>query len=177
VPALSARDARLSSDLMKIRDLVNSSAGRLRILSAKGNPPYEYEFEYRLRSIVKLDGNNPTYGASHIVRIRLPANYPIGQPIAETLTPIFHPHVFHSNVICIGRRWMASEFLDLFVKRVGAIISFDPSYFDFKSPANQDAMDWAKNHMHLFPTDTFELGGSRPSVEWKEIKRIEWKNM
>ncbi len=71
---------------------------------------------------------------------------------------------------------MPSEFLDLFVKRVGSIICFDPDYFDFNSPANRTAMDWAKRHMNSFPTDTFEIGQTKSVLQWKEVKEVKWKN-
>ncbi|MGP8070587.1 MAG: hypothetical protein ACLP5V_11920 [Candidatus Bathyarchaeia archaeon] len=125
-------------------------------------------------SITNLASDEPVYGNSHRVLVKLPANYPIGQPYAEMLTPLFHPHVFPSKVMCIGRKWLPSEFLDLFAKRVGAIICFNPDYFDFNSPANSTAMQWAKHHMKLFPTDTFDV--EKTSIQWNEIKQVSWKN-
>jgi len=71
---------------------------------------------------------------------------------------------------------MPSEFLDMFLKRIGSILCFDPDYFDFNSPANRDAMEWAKHHMNLFPTDSFEIDEPKPAVQWKELRQIEWKN-
>jgi ubiquitin-protein ligase len=112
------------------------------------------------------------------VKIKFNANYPldVNAIYAEMLTPLFHPHVWRSGVICKGRQWMVSEFLDLLATRIGSIICFDPDYFDFNSPAHGEAMEWAKNHMRLFPTDTMDIGQPKATVQWNEVKHVKWKS-
>ena len=115
----------------------------------------------------------PVYGFSHKVKIQLPASYPIMEPSSSMLTSLYHPHIYPSLKICIGRNRITSEYLDLFVKRIGSIIIFDPVYFDYRSPANSDALNWVKNNMHLFPTDKIKIFESQEL----DKKKMSWRNI
>jgi ubiquitin-protein ligase len=166
------RQRRLAADHQMVSQLVTESGNTLHVESIDGNPPHTYIIQYRCRGIERLNGQAPIYREEHRVRIALPANYPAQGPVATMLTPIFHPHIWSSNAICLGR-WTLSERLDNLLTRIGAIIQYDPQYFDFNSPANRDASAWAQRNMRLFPVGrcNFKVPSARAGeISWTNIR-------
>ena len=170
----TVRQRRLTSDFEMVRALASNSAGTIAIDRVSGNPPERYVITYRCRGVERLDGSSrPVYRDVHTVQIDLSAAYPGQKPMASMLTPIFHPHIWTNNVICLGKRWTPAEYLDSLVLRIGAIIQFDPQYFDFGSPANSVAATWARQNMRLFPVGKCNFKASQQStgtISWTTIK-------
>jgi ubiquitin-protein ligase len=155
----NARDLRLLSDYESLKNLVNESNGKLAITSTSGSPPDTYTVEYRCRSIEAVAGSKPIYASVHIMRIKLPARYPLpsAPPRLEMLTPVFNPHIYPNRQVCLGS-WQTSEYLDELVARVGALLQFDRRIINMRDPANPDAMEWTKKNLILLPTDTVIYG-------------------
>jgi hypothetical protein len=110
------------------------------------------------------------------VRVSFPARYPFQPPLAEILTAIYHPNVYTSGRVCLGVHWLPSETLDLFVKRIAQIITFDPLVVNAVSAANPAAASWyngaVKAHPAAFPTDRlpFDMSDARKrSVQWRDL--------
>jgi hypothetical protein len=91
------------------------------------------------------------------VAIDLAARHPFAPPMATVLTPVFHPHVFASGLVCIGAKWLPGEGLDIYVKRVVRLIAFDPLLMNPGSIANGAGQAWyaqaLRTHPEAFPTD------------------------
>jgi ubiquitin-protein ligase len=169
----TVRHRRLTSDLQMVQTLASNSGDTLAIESVAGDPPERYIMRYRCKGIERLDGSRPVYRDTHRVQIDLSASYPAQQPSAAMLTPIFHPHIWTNNVICLGKRWTPAEYLDSLVLRIGSIIQYDPQYFDFGSPANSAAAVWAQQNMRLFPVGRCNFKVSQQStgtISWTNIK-------
>lgn len=170
----SVRQRRLGEDFRMVTELVAASGVALTIIETRGTPPETYVLKYQCRGIERIDRDAPVYRIEHRVRIELPAAYPAQQPVAIMLTPIFHPHVFSTSIICLGKRWTPAEYLDSLILRIGAIIQYDPQYFDFLSPANREAASWAQGHMRLFPVGRCNFrearSGSSGEMLWTNIK-------
>jgi len=170
----SVRQRRLSEDYRMVMELVAASGGALAISETRGTAPETYVLKYRCKGIERIDRDAPVYRDEHRVRIELPAAYPAQQPVAIMLTPIFHPHVFPMNNICLGKRWTPAEYLDSLILRIGAIIQYDPQYFDFSSPANREAASWAQGHMQMFPVGRCNFrelrSGPIGEMQWTNIK-------
>ncbi|HLJ56088.1 MAG TPA: ubiquitin-conjugating enzyme E2 [Chthonomonadaceae bacterium] len=151
----SARDLRLQSDYVSLRSLARGSGGTLTIEQAKGQPPDYYVLEYRCRTIERLERSKPVYRYQNRVEVRLPARYPApyDAPRVRMLTPIWHPHVYKNSAVCMGE-WKTSEYLDAFALRLGALLQFEREFFDMHDPANEEAIEWARKNLILFPTDT-----------------------
>lgn len=170
----SVRERRLSAEFESVTRLIASSGSTIELASTSGRPPVQYVLTYRCPGIVRLiGGQKADIKQSHSVQIDVPASYPGQPPIVRFLTPIFHPHVWSAtNLVCIGK-WTISEQLDQLLLRIGALIQYDPQYFDFKSPANTTAAEWAARNMRLFPLGsvtfkrTHDVG---PAIDWKELK-------
>jgi len=151
----NARDIRLRSDHAHLRALAAGSGGTLLIEQAAGQPPDQYVLVYKCRTIERLDAGKPVYRNINRVEIKLPARYPapFDAPKVRMLTPIWHPHVYKNLVVCMGD-WKTSEYLDAFALRLGALLQFEKEFFDVRDPANEEAIDWARRNLLLFPTDT-----------------------
>lgn len=170
----SVRDRRLTADFESVTRLLAGSGSAIELASTSGRPPVQYVLTYRCPGILRLvDGQKTEITQSHSVQIDLPAAYPAQAPTVRFLTPIFHPHVWpQTNLVCIGR-WTISEQLDQLLLRIGALIQYDPQYFDFKSPANRAAAEWAARSMRLFPLGSITFkreNDTGQTIDWKELK-------
>ncbi len=160
----NARDLRLESDYANLRSLAANSGGTLVIEQVKGRPPDQYVLTFNCRTIERLDKARPVYRSLNRVEIKLPARYPapFDAPKVRMLTPIWHPHVYKNLVVCMGE-WKTSEYLDVFALRLGALLQFEKEFFDVRDPANEEAIDWARRNLLLFPTDTCTFRNDPPA--------------
>ena len=142
------RERRLQADFQKVQGLVAGSGGGLKLISTQGQPPTTYVIEYHCPSLVKEAGAAAIVRRQHRVEIRLDSTYPLrtGSATARLLTPVFNPHVFFNQDICLGARWNPTETLDTLVLKIGAILQLDPRVLDFNSLANPEAGAWVKKH-------------------------------
>jgi ubiquitin-protein ligase len=156
----NARDIRLQSDYAHLRSLAAGSGGTLVIEETKGSPPDRYILVYKCRTIERLENGRPVYRNVNRVEIKLPAKYPapFDAPKVRMLTPVWHPHVYKNLVVCMGD-WKTSEYLDVFALRLGALLQFEKEFFDIRDPANEEAIDWARRNLLLFPTDICTFRG------------------
>lgn len=168
---MSAFDDRRAQDVQKLHELERLSHGRVRITRVSGNPPNEIEVELQVKTVSSTDYPATAQLMSRI-KISLPARYPLAEPSATISTPILHPNVYTSGRICLGKKWAPSFGLDLLVRRIAQIITFDPALVDLNPPANPSAASWyvqaVRKYPGAFPTDMLELS------EPKQVKSISW---
>lgn len=174
---MNALETRRREDLAKVKDLCDRSGGRIRLISADGDAP----------TTIKLNLNYRTAGGSSFpeqeltsveMKIQIPAGYPFRSPPVATLTPVvYHPNVYASGQVCLGSKWVVSEFLDLLVKRVVRIITFQEDVLNEASPANGTAVSWYRERKRrfpkAFPTDTADTVASAPKssgLQWNNLK-------
>lgn len=165
---------RVKQDLRKIDELSKSVGGRVKVKSTFGNPVN--------RIVIEID--YPTAPSSDFpqriqqkteVNIELLSRYPFQEPSATITTPIYHPNVFSSGKICLGAKWLPTQGLDLLVKRIIQIITFDETILNERSPANSQALSWYKSavskHPDSFPTDKLVVKQeSKQKISWNEVK-------
>ena len=166
-----AATARREIDVERVRALAAASAGRIGVvtLPIPGRPRFVLDLGY-------ATAGSPAYPrerqAASRITIDLAPRHPFQPPLTTVLTPIFHPHVFSSGVVCIGAKWLPGEGMDLFVRRVVRLLAFDPLLMNPHSIANAAANTWYRSsllrHPQAFPTDpaaiAWQAGGS-PAVE------------
>ena len=104
---MNAGAERRREDLAKVEALAAASGGRLVLVSREGNPPTDITIDLACRT-----AGSSAYPARAVdrtrARISLPARYPF-QPPAVYLTPVtFHPNVYSSGLVCLGRRCKSS---------------------------------------------------------------------
>jgi ubiquitin-protein ligase len=162
----SAHALRRKADIERLGELATRSGGRLRLLDAAERPGQPI----RLAVACATAASSAYPGARQdgvTLRIDLPARYPFERPVVKVETPIFHPNVFTSGVICQGERWLPGEGIDLFVKRMIALVTFTPGAVNPASAANREAAAWYLQQRartpEAFPTDRIEFGGDAPA--------------
>src|SRR5256885_15017923 len=65
----------------------------VRIIPLHGDPPDQYQVEYRLRTLVMPEGGALEYTASAAIHIWLPPGFPHEPPLVRPISAVFHPNV------------------------------------------------------------------------------------
>jgi hypothetical protein len=147
---------RREVDVERVRRLAVASRGRIGIvtLPAAGRPRFVLDLGYATVGSQRYPTERQ---AASRIAIDLAPRHPFQAPVTTVLTPVFHPHVFDSGVVCIGAKWLPSEGMDLFVLRVLRLLAFDPLLMNPFSIANGAANAWyqatLRRHPDAFPTD------------------------
>jgi ubiquitin-protein ligase len=174
---MNALETRRKEDLAKVKELCERSGGRIRLISADGAAP----------STIKLSLNYRTAGGTGYpeqdlalveMKIQIPTGYPFRSPPVATLSPVvFHPNIYSSGQVCLGSKWVVSEFLDLLVKRVVRIITYQEDVLNEASPANGAAVSWYRERKRRFPqafptdtADTVAASQNSSGVRWNNLK-------
>jgi hypothetical protein len=148
----------------RIRRLRNDHAALLRLkaessileFQTAGDPPDHYLLTFRGRGLYRPDNSNRIAVASeHKVTITLGASYPRLMPELAWRSPIFHPNISGSGVVCLGgygTYWVPSLTLDELCEMLWDMIRY--ANFDVDSPYNRDAANWARLQTDFqFPID------------------------
>jgi len=166
------RRARLASDEAGLRELAAGSQGTVTIERSEGSPAVRYEVVLRCRGATHVHGGQAWFSEVHRVEIGIGARYPLAAPEVRFLTPIFNPHVFPDGRVCLGARTGMTERLADLVLRLGGLIQYDPALIDESSPANREALGFARAHWANLPfgQETFRRARlHEPSVmRWTE---------
>ncbi|WP_445177702.1 ubiquitin-conjugating enzyme E2 [Pseudomonas sp. McL0111] len=170
---MSAFAERVLQDLRKIEELSKAVAGRVSIKDTTGNPI----------NVINLELDFPTAPSSKypsqvqnktLVKIELLSRYPFQEPLATITTPIYHPNVYSSGRVCLGAKWLPTQGLDLLVKRIIQIITFESNILNEASPANRDALLWYRSAIKAspdaFPTDKL-------IIKEQASSKIGWSNV
>ncbi len=164
---------RVKQDLRKIDELSKSANHRIKVISTSGNPVNKIVLELDYPTAPSNDYPKKVQKKTE-VRIELLSRYPFQEPMATILTPVFHPNVYDSGKICFGAKWLPTQGLDLLVKRIIQIITFDETILNESSPANGQALSWYRNavrsHPQAFPTD-------KMMIKEQPKKKMTWNNM
>lgn len=145
----SPRLRRLRSDHKALETLAAESS----IFSFRGHgtPPELYVVQFTGRGLWKPEGNGDVrLHESHEVHIRLGASYPRMMPELAWKTPIFHPNISASGVVCLGgygTYWVPSLTLDELCVMLWDMIRYEN--YDETSPYNREAANWVKNQIHF----------------------------
>ena len=143
---------RREVDVERVRALAAASGGRIGIvtLPAPGRPRFVLDLACTTAGSQRYPREQRT---TTRLAIDLAPRHPFAPPIATVLTPIFHPHVFASGLVCIGAKWLPSEGMDLFVKRIVRLLAFDPLLMNPVSIAHGAAQAWYQSAQRLHPED------------------------
>jgi len=148
----TVRLRRLQADHQNLVEYIRRHP-RLRLIQAAGDPPEQYQIEYRIRSLRQV-GDELQKIKSHIVEISLPRNYPRTPPLCRMLTPVFHPNIA-PHAICVGDHWSAGEPLQSIVTRIGEMLAYQS--YNVKSPLNGEAARWVEQNLEELPLDNVSL--------------------
>lgn len=164
---------RLGVDRERLRALARDSQGRIVVISEPTAADARCELELRYVTAASPAYPHVRRDASR-VSIMFGERYPFLPPSASFLTPIHHPNVYPSGLVCLGTRWLASEGMDLFVQRLVRLMTFDPLLVNVHSAANAVALHWylqtRAQHPEAFPTErvAFDMRVAGGQVHWHE---------
>jgi ubiquitin-protein ligase len=172
---MTAHSTRREQDVQKLRALSSSSNGKIKINKVTGSPPNSIELELVYPTAGDRNYPNSVQKITNVI-IELGSRYPFAEPKVVIKTPILHPNVYASGQVCLGAKWLPSQGLDLLVKRLISIVTYDESILNEKSPANRDALKWystaLRSHPHAFPTTKMSpVSSVKPSgITWTNTK-------
>ena len=164
---------RIKQDLLKIEALSKATTNKVKVKEVLGNPTNVIILELDYPTAPSQDYPNKVQKQT-ILKIELLSRYPFQEPSATITTPIFHPNVYRSGKVCLGTKWLATQGLDLLIKRIIQIITFDPLILNEQSPANGEALSWyrtaASSYPSAFPTDKLILDREPENkMVWNEV--------
>lgn len=158
----SPRIRRLRTDLKaleKLRD--ESTILQFETTRAPYNsPPEGYVVRFRGKGLWRPDRTTDVLlRDQHEVSIHLGASYPRMMPDLAWKTPIFHPNISASGVVCLGgygTHWVPSLNLDELCGMLWDMIRYEN--YDVESPYNREAALWAKTQgIYRLPVDERSL--------------------
>jgi Ubiquitin-conjugating enzyme len=151
---------RLSADRERLQALADASGGKivLQQLPSPARPKAALQLRYRTAA---SNAYPASISETTSLVLDFAARYPFIAPVARLTSPILHPNVWESGVICLGAKWLPSEGLDLFVQRIARLLTFDPLLVNEQSAANRSALSWyqqaKRRHPQAFPSDRIEF--------------------
>jgi ubiquitin-protein ligase len=150
----SPRIRRLRNDRKALEQLRAESS--ILDFDAVGDPAEKYIIRFYGRGLWRPEeSHHVAIRESHEVRIKLGASYPRMMPELTWMSPIFHPNISASGVVCLGgygTHWVPSLSLDELCEMVWDMIRY--RNYDVDSPYNREAALWAKTQTrHALPLD------------------------
>lgn len=150
----SPRERRLESDLRAMQQLARESS--IITFETQGNPAEVYRVFFQGKGLWKpAESQEVLMREHHEVSITLTSAYPRMIPELAWQTPIFHPNISASGVVCLGgygTHWVPSLKLDELCHMLWDMIRY--KNFDIESPYNREAAVWTKQQdVYSFPVD------------------------
>ncbi len=146
---------RLQADYERVQQ-VFAAHPRIRLVSAEGNPPEKYTFEFQVQSLVPIADDRHAVGKVHRAEVFLPMDYPRRPPFCRMITPVVHPNI-DPRKICIGDHWSAGQSLPHLVIRIAEMLCYQS--YNTKSPLNAKAAAWVEKNMEQLPLEKVDLAG------------------
>ncbi|GMU70363.1 MAG: hypothetical protein AMXMBFR37_26950 [Steroidobacteraceae bacterium] len=175
---MSAFGTRRDEDMAKLRALDSHSGGRIKVTRVMGNPTSQIGLRLLVRTAE--DESFPVRVLTEVnATIHLGSRYPFEEPRIELNTKVFNPNIYSSGRVCLGSKWIATEYLDLLVQRLFKILAFDDGIINTASAANGEAARWyarAKGkYPNDFPSDTLIVttAQQKSSVKWADRSSIQ----
>jgi hypothetical protein len=123
----------------------------VRVVPLAGDPPGEYQIDYKLRTLTVDAAGELSYVDACSVHIWIPPQFPHAPPVVRPMFAHFHPNV-SSEWIHLDPPWHPTTgSLAQLVRRCGELLAFQ--IYDPEAVYNPTAMEWLNHYPHLLPTD------------------------
>jgi ubiquitin-protein ligase len=172
----SPRIRRLEADFRGVHQLAAESS--IFDFQATGTPPEVYRFFFHGPGTWKTPRHTVAVHDRHEIVVTLGASYPRMMPHLNWQTPIFHPNISSSGIVCLGgygSHWVPSLRLEDLAVMLWDMIRY--ANCDVQSPYNREAALWAREQTDFrFPLDPRPLRNlvsvsSRPAQSSAESGR------
>ena len=140
----SPRVRRLEADYLAVNRLAAEST--IFEFEASGPLPESYRFVFHGPGTWKTARKTVAIRQQHEVVVELGAAYPRMMPGLNWQTPVFHPNISSSGVVCLGgygTNWVPSLRIDELCVMLWDMIRY--KNFDITSPYNREAALWARD--------------------------------
>lgn len=154
----SPRTRRLRSDFRLLQQLARESTiFSFSFRVGHGHePPEAYLFRFRGRGLCFDTATGcVALAESHEVSVELGASYPRLMPQLTWRSPIFHPNISASGIVCLGgyaAHWVPSLHLAELARMLWDMVRYQN--YDVDSPYNREAAAWVRRQTQWrFPLD------------------------
>ncbi|MDB5289754.1 MAG: hypothetical protein JWL69_995 [Phycisphaerales bacterium] len=120
------------------------------ITPLRGDPPYEYQVDYRVRSLLLNEAGELQAVDTVAMHVWLPPGFPNQPPVVRPMAGVFHPNVAWEGVY-LTSPWQPTSTLIEFIAKVGEVLAFRT--YDPDSVVNATAMDWLSENAGALPLD------------------------
>ena len=158
----SPRQRRLRNDYLALKQLAEESSvfSFVAGMSYRDDPAEAYVVCFHGRGLYRESGGERVAVRElHEVGIQLGAGYPRMMPELSWRTPIFHPNISASGIVCLGgysTHWVPSLQLDQLCVMLWNMIRY--ANYDVESPYNREASAWVRaQKLWKFPLDHRQL--------------------
>ncbi|MDW8364795.1 MAG: ubiquitin-conjugating enzyme E2 [Abditibacteriales bacterium] len=132
-----------------------------------GNPPERYILTFYGKGLMRPAPGAPVHIQQvHEIEVLLGVEYPRMMPELRWRTPIFHPNIAETGMVCLGgygTNWAPSLNLEELCEMLWDMIRY--ANYDVKSPYNREAALWAQTQtLFHFPLDPRNLRDLRSVV-------------
>ncbi len=121
------------------------------LLPLRGDPPYEYQIDFRVRTLMLNEAGDLQYVDEVSMHMWLPPGYPNQPPVVRPMSAVFHPNIAWEGVYTT-RPWQTNDTLVDFISRIGELLTYRT--YDPESVVNSVAMDWLSENHGMLPLDT-----------------------
>jgi hypothetical protein len=181
-PIASPRLRRLYNDHRALQRLAEESSIFSFIIAPthREAPPESYLIRFSGRGLARdVTIERTILRELHEVSIQLGAGYPRMSPELTWRTPIFHPNISASGIVCLGgysTHWVPSLQLDQLCVMLWNMIRY--ANYDVESPYNREAAAWVRSQTKWkFPVDKRDLRDlgprSAPSPGQPQVNRAD----
>lgn len=171
----SPRLRRLRSDFRAMSKLRDESS--IVDFVAPGEPPESYLVRFFGQGFYRPAESDGVVAIRqhHEVSIQLGASYPRMMPELTWKTPIFHPNISASGIVCLGgygTHWVPSLSLAELCNMLWDMVRY--KNFDVESPYNREAATWAKEQLHFeLPIDRRPLRDRLAGASGGETRQLQ----
>ena len=127
-------------------------------------PPYvrSYIVRYNIPTFIN---KGESLQQTTVVRVDIPASYPMSSPTACVVqgSVPFHVNWWSDGRMDNGNFWNWDRYIWEYMVFIGESLMFKPECMNVHCPSNQDAVSFCKNNLYRFPTIDCEL--PRPHVQ------------
>lgn len=116
----------------------------------RGEPPHEYQVDYRLRTLAMNDAGELQYVDEVSMHLWLPPGFPNQAPVTRPMANVFHPNIVWDGLF-LSRPWSAGDSLVDYIGRIGELLAWRS--YDPESVVNATAMDWLAQNSGMLPID------------------------
>ncbi|HWE03427.1 MAG TPA: hypothetical protein VG326_13565 [Tepidisphaeraceae bacterium] len=120
------------------------------IAPLRGDPPYEYQVDFRVRTLMLNEAGDLQYVDEVSMHVWLPPGFPNQPPVVRPMAAVFHPNIAWEGVY-LTRPWQTSDTLVDHIARVGDLLAYRS--YDPESVVNAVAIDWLAENHGMLPLD------------------------